>query len=315
MIKHLFYILKLLRPRQWIKNFALYAAITFGGQLFIWPVFLEVTLGFIAFSFLASSTYVINDLLDVKKDRLHPFKRNRPIASGKVSVPEAIALFLILFTSSLLIAASIDILFVGIALIYILFQIAYSFFFKSLVIFDILIIASGYILRVLAGEVISGYHISAWLLLTVVCISLFLAVAKRRSELTLLRSYKGTKIEEVRASLSHYSTNLLDGYSTMFATATLVFYAFFTFLEDPAGVKISIDIFLPEYLPEYLQRKWLMVTIIPVVYGIMRYMQDIYEKHLGESPEKVIQSDKALLSSVIVWIILVILVIYVLPVP
>jgi len=158
--------------------------------------------------------------------------------------------------------------------------------------------------------VISGYHLSVWLLLTTICLSLFLAIGKRRSELTLLRSYKGTRVEEIRQSLSHYSEDLLVAYTVIFATSTFIFYSLFTFLENPTGVKISLAIFLPDFLPYYLQRKWLMITILPVVYGLMRYLQDIYEKHEGESPDRVLLSDKSLLASVIVWGILTIVVIY-----
>lgn len=306
----LYYLLKLVRPRQWIKNFALFAALIFGGQLFNPDIISKVFLGFIAFCLLASSTYVVNDLLDSQKDRLHPFKKYRPIASGNVSSAQAIILFLILITFSLAISMQISPFFFLIAVIYLVLQLSYSILFKSLVVFDILFIAAGYILRVFAGEVISGYHLSVWLLLTTVSLSLFLAVGKRRSELTLLKGATGASIAAVRKSLSHYSDRLLDAYSMMFATATLVFYSLFTFLESTRGLRVP-EILLPEFLPDYLQRKWLMITIIPVIYGMMRYLQDIYEKSEGESPERVLLSDKSLLFSVILWGLLVMFVIYV----
>ncbi|OIP57890.1 MAG: decaprenyl-phosphate phosphoribosyltransferase [Candidatus Levybacteria bacterium CG_4_10_14_0_2_um_filter_36_16] len=310
MIEKSFYILKLLRPRQWIKNFALFAAIVFGGYLFNLLIFSQVMLGFIAFCLLSSSTYVINDILDMKKDKLHPFKKTRPIASGKISVREAIIIFVVTISAALFLAKEINSVFFFIACVYIVLQMSYSLVFKGIVIFDILLIATGYILRVLAGETISGYHISVWLLLTTVSLSLFLAVGKRRSELTLLKNYTGVKVEEIRESLSHYSENLIDAFTVMFATSTFIFYSFFTFLENPRGIRISIDVLLPEFLPYYLQKKWLMITIVPVIYGLMRYLQDIYEKKEGESPDRVLLSDKQLLSSVIIWAILVIVIIY-----
>src|SRR3989344_880381 len=310
MLDHLYQILKLLRPRQWIKNVALFAAITFAGQLFNFNLLEQVILGVIAFSFLSSSTYIINDILDVRKDKLHPFKRLRPIASGKISISEATAIFLLMITVSFVLATKIGGLFFLITSLYIVLQIFYSLLFKSAVIFDILFIATGYILRVLAGEVISGYHISVWLLLTTISLSLFLAVGKRRSELTLLRNFNGAKIEEVRKSLSHYSSHLLDSFAAIFATSTFIFYSMFTFLENPSGIKINLDLLLPDFLPYYLQRKWLMITIFPVIYGLMKYLQDIYEKSEGESPDRVLLSDKSLLGSVLVWGILVIFVIY-----
>lgn len=310
MIRHAYYILKLLRPRQWIKNVALFAAITFGGQLLSYDSFTKVLVGFISFCFLSSSTYIINDLLDVEKDRLHPFKKSRPIASGKVAGHEALFICAVLLVISLILANFMGGVFLLIAIFYFVLQILYSWLFKGVVIFDIFFIATGYILRVLAGETITGYHISVWLLLTTVSLSLFLAVGKRRSELTLLKNFTGGKIELVRKSLSHYSESLLDAYIAIFATSVFIFYSLFTYLENPRGISIGTSIFLPEYLPYYLQRKWLMITIIPVLYGLMRYLQDIYEKKEGESPDRILLSDKSLLSSVIIWILLVVFIIY-----
>ncbi len=309
-VRHLFYIFKLLRPRQWIKNFAIFAAIVFGGQLFDGELFLASILGFIAFCFLSSSTYIVNDLVDVDKDRLHPFKKARPIASGEVSTFEAKVIFIVIISLALFMANSIGTSFLLISLLYLVIQFMYSFIFKAVEIFDIFFIALGYILRILAGEAITGYHLSVWLLLTTICLSLFLAIGKRRSEITLLSSYKGAKLSEIRQSLSHYSEPLLAAYTVIFATCTFIFYSLFTFLENPTGIKISIDVLLPDFLPYYLQRKWLMITIIPVVYGLMRYLQDIYEKHEGESPDRVLLSDRALLASVILWGVLVVMIIY-----
>jgi 4-hydroxybenzoate polyprenyltransferase len=310
MIRHSYFLLKLLRPRQWIKNFALFAAIVFGGQLFEGDVFVEVVFGFIAFCLLSSSSYIINDVIDLKKDRLHPFKKARPIASGEVSLQEAIVMFVLIISLALFIAKNIGDGFLLISLFYLALQMSYSFWFKGVEIFDIFFIAAGYILRVLAGEVITGYHLSVWLLLTTISLSLFLAIGKRRSELTLLSNYTGAKVAEVRESLSHYSEPLLAAYTIIFATSTFIFYSLFTFIENPQGVRISLDILLPDFLPYYLERKWLMVTILPVVYGLMRYLQDIYEKNEGESPDRVLLSDKSLLASVLIWVFLVIVIIY-----
>jgi 4-hydroxybenzoate polyprenyltransferase len=299
-----------LRPRQWIKNFALFAAVMFGGQLFIPDELIRVSLGFIAFCLLSSSTYILNDLVDVEKDKLHPFKKVRPIASGIIGRNEAMIIFVVVISVALFLAISINTAFFSLGILYLILQTLYSFIFKHVVVFDIFFIAAGYILRVLAGEAISGYHLSVWLLLTTICLSLFLAIGKRRSELTLLKTYKGTRVEEIRKSLSHYSEPLLAAYTVIFATSTFIFYSLFTFLEHPSGIKITLDILLPDFLPYYLQRKWLMVTILPVVYGLMRYLLDIYEKHEGESPDRVLLSDRSLLASVIIWGIMTIVIIY-----
>ncbi len=302
--------LRLLRPRQWIKNFAIFAAITFSGELFNSQIFEKVLLGFFVLCIVSSATYIVNDILDIKSDKLHPFKRFRPLASGDVPVSFSIFLAAVFIIVSLYISAFyITPTFLITIIFYLFLQILYSFFLKSIAVADILVIATGYILRVYAGEFASGFHISVWLLLTVISLSLFLAVGKRRSELTLVSRIKNASISGVRKSLSHYSERLLDVYATMFATSTFVFYSLFTFLENPRGFQLGLDI-LPDFLPTFFYKKWLMITIAPVVYGLMRYIQDIYEKHEGESPEKVLLSDKPLLGTVIAWVLLVIGIIY-----
>lgn len=310
MKKTLFKTLKLLRPKQWIKNFAVFAAIIFTGQLFNPPVVDKVILAFIVFCGLSSAVYVINDIFDIEKDRLHPFKRFRPLANRDLSISYAIVIFLLMTASSLALSFFINTAFFLLVIVYLLLQISYSMVLKNITVLDILALAGGYILRVYAGELASNYHISVWLVLTTVALSLFLAIGKRRSELTLISKYSEKQIEATRQTLSHYSERLLDVYASIFATATFIFYALFTFLEDPTGFKISISVLLPDFLPNYFQRKWLMITILPVVYGLMRYLQDIYEKHEGESPEKVLLSDIPLLTTVVTWILLVVIIIY-----
>lgn len=309
-MKLIYNLLRLVRPRQWIKNFAIFAAITFTGELFDAPVFYKVLLAFFVFCALSSATYLINDIFDVKKDRLHPFKKFRPIAHGDVPVSLAAVIATLLIFGSFVVADSITPAFFALCVTYLVIQFLYSSFLKSVAVIDILAIAAGYILRVYAGEFASGFHISVWLLLTTISISLFLAVGKRRSELTLLSATKESNIAATRKTLSHYSDRLLDVYASIFATSTFISYSLFTFLENPGGFKLSIGILLPDFLPTFFQRKWLMITIIPVVYGLMRYIQDIYEKNEGESPERVLLSDIPLLLDVIIWAILVVVLIY-----
>lgn len=311
MIKLAYNSLRLVRPRQWIKNFAIFAAITFSGELFNLPVLEKVLLGFFVFCGLSSATYIINDIFDVKKDRLHPFKKFRPLANGDIPIPFAAVLAAFLIIISLFIAREVTPAFFALGLIYLAIQFLYSSYLKSVAVLDILLIAAGYILRVYGGEFASGFHISVWLLLTTISISLFLAVGKRRSELTLLLGNKNIDIAATRKSLSHYSERLLDVYASIFATSTFVSYSLFTFLENSKGFNLNLGILMPDFFPAFFQRKWLMITIIPVVYGLMRYLQDIYEKHEGESPERVLLSDKPLLATVLIWTVLVIGIIYV----
>lgn len=310
MIKIAYNTLRLLRPRQWIKNAAIFAAITFSGNLFDPLIFQKVFFAFIIFCSLSSVSYIINDIFDIQKDRLHPFKRFRPLANKTLSVNYALGVAFILVIFSFFLGSLVNPAFLALGIIYLTIQFFYSTVLKPIAIIDILAIALGYILRVYAGELAGDVHISVWLLLTTISLSLFLAVGKRRSELTLVSQNKSVNISDVRKTLSHYSERLLDVYASVFATSTFVSYTLFTFLENPRGFNLGLNILLPDFLPAFFQRKWLMITIIPVVYGLMRYLQDIYEKHEGESPERVLTSDKPLLTAVLFWIFLVIVVIY-----
>lgn len=310
MKKTAFKIIKLLRPKQWMKNFAIFAAIIFTGEFFNLPLLWHVTVGFFVFCGLSSAIYVVNDIFDIDKDRMHPFKKFRPLAHGDLSITVALVIFFLLTFVSLFVSLTVSATFFLLVLFYLIIQLLYSISFKKIAVVDILILAAGYILRVYAGEIASGLHISVWLVLTTVALSLFLAVGKRRSELTLISHIPKARMEATRATLSHYSERLLDVYASIFATATFIFYALFTFLENPAGTKISFSLLLPDFLPSTFQRKWLMITILPVVYGLMRYLQDIYEKHEGESPEKVLLSDIPLLTTVLTWVLMVIIIIY-----
>lgn len=306
-------IARLLRPRQWIKNFAVFAAILFSGSLFDIDAFLPVFFGALIFCGISSGVYIINDIFDIEKDRLHPFKRFRPIANGSISIQAALVITFLLISISLYYSFLLSSGFFISTLIYLALQLSYSLVLKHIAVLDILALAGGYILRVYAGEFITtNYHISVWLLLTTISLSLFLAVGKRRRELTLVSSHTGVQIAAVRKTLSHYSERLLDVYASIFATSTFISYALFTFLENSKNLTVTNDLLLASYLPAYLQRKWLMLTILPVVYGLMRYLQDIYEKHQGESPEKVLFSDRPLLATVIIWVILVIVIVYLL---
>ncbi|MBI2034443.1 MAG: decaprenyl-phosphate phosphoribosyltransferase [Candidatus Levybacteria bacterium] len=302
--------LRLLRPRQWIKNLAVFAAITFTGTLFDSLMFEKVFYGFLVFCAASSAIYIINDIFDIKKDKLHPFKRFRPLAHGDISISVSLVIASVLAAVAITGSFFIEPAFFLITIVYFILQLSYSALLKHIAVIDILALAGGYILRVYAGEMISGYHISVWLLLTTISLSLFLAIGKRRSELTLISGYTSEQIAATRKSLSHYSERLLDVYASVFATSTFISYSLFTFLENARGMSITNDLFLPEFLPLYLKRKWLMITVIPVVYGLMRYLQDIYEKKEGESPDRVLLSDRPLLFTVMLWIVLVIGIIY-----
>lgn len=296
MAKTFYYLFREARPRQWIKNLSVFAAIFFTGKLLDVNLLITSFWAFIAFCAGSSSIYFFNDLTDLEKDKLHPFKRNRPLASGRLSKQTAIVTLVILSLTSLLIASFISATFFFIILIFISLHIVYSLFLKNVMLLDIMTIATGFILRVFGGEVATGYHISIWLLLTVVSAALFLAIGKRRSELTLLLGWEGSIPAKTRETLSHYSEKMLDVYISMFANSTWLTYALFTFLQAPPTLRHTLTTFVSANdLAVFQDRKFIMVTIPLVIYGIMRYLQLIYENNEGESPEKILLSDKPLM--------------------
>lgn len=310
MLKFLYNLLKTARPRQWLKNLAVFAAVIFTGQLFN-PDLIGISLfAFFVFCAASSANYLINDVLDALKDRNHPFKKTRPIASGTISPSEAIFVALFLSFASVWAASYISLSFLLIVLAFLILGFTYTLVLKKLAVVDILTITCAYILRVYAGEVATGFHISIWLFLTVLSLSLFLAIGKRRAELTLIEGYQEVVPQDTRISLSHYSERLLDTYMAMAAASTWISYAFYTFLEKPSTAGFVWQSRWGNFLSEIPDRKWLMLTIPFVLFGIMRYMQLIYEKKEGESPEKVLTSDRPLMFTILGWGLMVILIIY-----
>ena len=293
-----------MRPVHWIKNLSIFAALVFTGNLFHAKFFDEILLAFISFCFVTSTTYIINDIFDAKLDRLHPTKRERPIASGNLPVFPAVIEAIILFLLALLFASSLQPLFSYIIWGYLILQILYSLGLKNIPILDILIIATGFILRVYSGALVINAHLSVWFLLCVVSVALFLASGKRRSEFNLLKETS----EVTRKSLTHYNKELLNSYVTMFGNAAWVSWALFTFFESP---KASLDLWL--YLAELSKTttisKLLMITIPVVIFGIMRYEYLIFAGK-SESPEKLLLTDKALITAVIIWTTLIVWIFY-----
>jgi decaprenyl-phosphate phosphoribosyltransferase len=298
-------LLESFRPSQWIKNLSIFAAIILNGRLFETNSLVPSILGFITFCLLSSSSYLVNDILDVSKDRQHPFKKNRPIARG--DVPISLASFSVL--ALLFIGLSISLMvgpgFALISLMFIMMQYSYSFIFKKKAVLDIIGISLFFIIRAYAGEIASGYHLPVWIMLTVIFLSLFIASGKRRSEFIS----SGVK---TRAALQGYRRSLLNFYTTMFAVCTLVTYSMFTFFQEKIIFQGIIHHFLLENFPEAIDRKWYMITIAPVIYGIMRYGQIIFEMQEGERPERTITTDIPLIFAVFSWGLMIITIIYVL---
>lgn len=299
-------LLKTARPRQWVKNFSLAAALLFSGKLFYLPSFLTITGAIIIFSILTSSVYFINDIVDISRDRLHPFKKFRPIASGELPVP--IALFFASFgvLVSLYLSFNISFFFFLVCFVYFCLQIVYSLYLKNQIVLDVLSIAASFILRIYAGAIVLNYHISIWFLLCVTSLALFMAVGKRRAELSLL----GQTALGHRKTLSNYTADLLDDYLAMFSASAWMSWALFTFFESPPVVWGSPVLYSILPLTISGTNKLLMITIPVVIYGIMRYLSIIYQGSRAEAPERILLSDKPLLGSVIIWGLLVTWILY-----
>lgn len=316
MLQTAYYLLKTARPRQWVKNLAVYAALVFSGFFFQdFPAyFLRVTLVFFFFCLLSSAVYLINDIVDRESDRLHPFKKKRPIASGKLPVSTSLAAAGVAATLAAFGSASLSLFVFLLMGAYFLLQIAYTFYLKHITILDVLTIAAGFMIRVYAGAVAVDLHMSVWFLLTVVSASLFIAVAKRQSERTLLTGR--AEMEKggfaTRKSLDKYSPRLLDIYTGMFANSTWLTYALFAFQQENTVTQGPLPTILALIPRAFTAEKWLMLTVPVVIYGVMRYLQLVYENNEGESPERVLLRDKPLLTSAVVWAIMVMVIIYVL---
>jgi 4-hydroxybenzoate polyprenyltransferase len=298
--------IKALRPRQWIKNFAVFAGLIFSGQLDNPAATFTVSKVFLVFCVATSATYLLNDLFDIERDRLHPFKSHRPIASGALPIPLAIFLAFILIVAALLASYQVGPAFFFAVTTYLLMQLFYSAFLKQVILLDVITIAAGFVLRVYAGVWAIDAHLNVWFLLAVTSFALFLAIGKRRSELTLLQG----QASKHRETLLHYPENLLDIYTSMFANTTWLAYALFTFLQPAISARPRLLLIFDNLSLPFAEAKYLMVTIPLVIYGVMRYLYIIYEKKEGESPERVLLTDQPLLISVLLWLVTTIVIIY-----
>lgn len=288
-------VIKIARPIHWIKNVALFAAIFLTGLLFRQGYLTRVVWAFIAFNFATSATYIVNDILDAKHDRLHPIKKFRPIAAGTLPIYIAIFEAIILVLLALLIAVNLNQLFFLLIGAYLVMQLFYSLGLKNIPIIDILIIATGFVIRIYAGGAVIDAHLSVWFLLCVISVALFLASGKRRAELNV---FKKTN-DLTRTSLTKYRRELLNSYVTMFGNASWVSWALYTFFESPKA-SLNLWLFLAEISRTTTINKFLMFTIPVAIFGIMRYESLIFEGK-SETPEKLLLTDPGLITAVAVW--------------
>ncbi len=272
-------IIKLLRPKQWIKNLLVFAALFFSKNIFDTGLVLDVLSGFVIFCMVSSSVYIINDTIDRDKDRQHPKKCKRPIASGAITVPKAMTLLVVMLVLEFSWAYKLNVAFCVIAMIYFLINIVYSLKLKQIPIIDIMVIATGFVLRAVAGGVLISDYISPWLIVCTLLLSLFLALHKRKSE---VQNMQGNK-ELSRAVLTYYTEEMLRDMLSMISSTTIMAYCLYTFTSQ--------------------QSTYLMLTIPFVIYGMFRYQFIMHRTELGESPELALLKDKPLLIDVLLWVI------------
>ena len=273
-----------MRPEQWIKNFFVFTALLFSKNLLNLSKDIDALVGFIIFCMITGCSYIINDLVDLEKDKLHPTKSQRPIASGRLNKTTAIKITTIICLVSLSFAFYIKSFFGIIVLTYFLLNIGYSIYLKNIVIIDVVTIASGFVLRVLGGAVIISVTSSQWLILCTILLSLFLGFSKRRHELVLLED----NATGHRKVLEHYSPYFLDQMISVVTASTVICYALYTMSKDTI---------------EKLGTSKLIYTIPFVLYGIFRYLYLVHQKEKGGSPTEIVFTDKPMIVNIILWVI------------
>lgn len=301
-------LVKAMRPRQWTKNLALFVGVVFAQRLLSASSLERAVLAFAAFCLASSVIYLLNDLLDLENDRQHPVKSKRPLASGalpaswaKAAIGALLAICAVLTLLIFLIPVppkedifaaygGASVAFAVALATYLLLMVLYSARLKHVVLLDVFIIASGFVLRILAGTVVIPVFISPWLYLVTILLSLFLALNKRRNELVLLEG----RASSHRQILKEYSLPLLDQMITIVTAATLMAYSLYTF-QGPTG------------------NQHLMITIPFVLYGMFRYLYLVHMRMEGGSPEEVLLRDRHMLATVLICIALIIVVLYILP--
>ena len=290
-IKRLATFLQLIRVKQYTKNLLLFAPAFFGAKLFSISGFANLLLAFISFSLVASTLYIINDLRDLKDDKKHPEKNSRPLASGKVKKTVAQSLLLLLLFLGLLAGLPLGVEFLAFLTSYIILMLAYSWKLKQFAVVDVFIIALGFVIRILAGGVVSQVWVSHWLVITTFLLALFLALVKRKAD---LRLYTESNTEKP-LHFSGYNKSFLDISIIISATVTVVTYLMYTFS--------------PEIIEQF-HSQYLYATGIFVLFGILRYLQLAFVYRQDNNPSDVLLKDRLLQLTLILWVITFAVIIY-----
>ncbi len=280
-----------MRPKQWTKNLIVFAAIIFAQEIGTMSILFKVAGGFVIFSLLSGCGYIFNDLSDIEKDKVHPRKQNRPLASGRLNPlfarSSAILIIFLSLSSAFILGMEFGIVSLG----YLLLTLGYSFFFKHIVIIDVMVLSFGFVLRAVAGAVVADLEISPWLVICTMLLALFLGLGKRRHELVLLESHASSH----RAILREYTPAFIDEMISAVTGSTIIAYSLYAFSPE-----VQTKLHTP-YLP---------LTIPFVLYGIFRYLYLVHQKGGGGSPESDILRDKPLLMAILFWIVVVMVIIY-----
>lgn len=282
--------IRLLRITNWLKNIFVFVPLVFSKHLFDLAYIYDVLIGFIAFSFTSSLVYVFNDIFDAEKDRIHPLKKDRPIASMRISIKDAFITFFILLIIIGIFSIYLQKNFVLMLWFYILINIAYTLYLKKIVIADIFCIAAGFLLRVIAGAFIISVYLSNWLILTTIFLSLFLAVMKRRVEIA-----SNPSAANQRTVLKDYSIDFINLISAITATCVIMSYALYTVAER------TIKAFGSEEL---------VFTTLFVIFGIFRYMFLAIKKNKGENVVELLLTDLPMLINILLFISVALYIIY-----
>jgi 4-hydroxybenzoate polyprenyltransferase len=280
-----------LRPRQWAKNVFVFAALVFAGRLSDTDSLLRVALAFVIFCLLSSAVYLVNDVRDREADRLHPQKRRRPIAAGEIPPELAVAVATVLAVGALGAAFKLSTSFGEVAAGYVGLNLAYSFGLKRVVILDVMIVATGFLLRALAGALVIDVAISRWLVMCTGLLALFLGFVKRRQEVAAMEGASHT-----RPILKEYSLPFLDQMISVVTGATVVAYSLYAFSPEVA---------------QKLGTSHLGLTIPFVLFGIFRYLYLVHQRGIGENPTAVVLTDLPLILDVLLWAVAVVVALYV----
>jgi 4-hydroxybenzoate polyprenyltransferase len=284
-------LLQSLRPAQWAKNVFVLAPLVFSGQLLNTGVTVRALLAVAAFCSAASAVYLVNDLRDREEDRRHPLKRLRPIAAGTLPIPAAIGAVVLLAAAAAGLAFWLGRPFALVLGAYLGLNLLYTFWFKHMVILDVMSISLGFVLRVEAGAVVTGVEVSRWLLLCTIFLALFLAFSKRRHEITLLAGQASGQ----RPVLDHYSPAFLDQMINVVTASSVVSYALY-----------SVS---PETVEKYHTQD-LVWTIPLVLYGIFRYLYLMYQRPGERNPTEAILRDAPFLINILLWGLAVVWIVY-----